>query len=58
VGATQLEGEVEAGGWFVVDATADDAFTVAPEALWPAVLRRQGGALARLANFPDDPNSN
>jgi len=57
-GPTQLEGEVEAGGWFVVDAMADDAFTVAPETLWPAVLRRQGGALARLANFPDDPNSN
>jgi len=57
-GPAQLEGEVEAGGWFVVDAVDDDAFSVAPESLWPVVLRRQGGALARLANFPDDPASN
>jgi len=57
-GATQLEGEVEAGGWLVLDALVDDTFTDAPETLWSLVLRRQGGALARLANFPDDPSSN
>lgn len=57
-GPTQLEDEVEAGAWFVVDAVADDALAPAPEELWPEVLRRQGGALARLANFPDDPTTN
>ncbi len=57
-GPTQLEEEVEAGGWLVLDALVDDAFAGAPEELWPLVLRRQGGALARLAHFPDDPSSN
>jgi len=57
-GPAQLEGEVEAGGWIVVDALAGDAFAPAPDDLWPVVLRRQGGALARVANFPDDPSAN
>ncbi len=57
-GPGQLEGEVEAGAWFVLEALADDAVVSAPEDLWPMVLRRQGGALARVANFPDDPSAN
>ncbi len=57
-GPGQLEGEVEVGAWFALDALADDAVASAPEDLWPMVLRRQGGALARLANFPDDPSAN
>lgn len=57
-GPGQLEGEVEEGAWIVVDALADDPFAVEPDDLWPRVLRRQGGALARLANFPDDPTAN
>ncbi|MEN3315853.1 MAG: putative transcriptional regulator [Acidimicrobiaceae bacterium] len=56
--AAQLEGEIDEGAWFVLDALVDDAFDPAPEALWTKVLRRQGGALARVANFPADPAMN
>ncbi len=32
-----------------------DAFIADPARLWPEVLRRQGGELALVATFPDDP---
>jgi putative transcriptional regulator len=51
-GPSQLEGEIEAGGWFVVDAHPDDLLTGAPAGLWRTVLRRQGGDLAVSANYP------
>ncbi len=51
-GPAQLEGELEAGGWHVVDALPDDLLTSDPANLWRAVLRRQGGALAVAANYP------
>ena len=35
-----------------------DAFAAEPERLWQAVLRRQGGDLALVATFPDDPGWN
>ncbi len=54
----QLEDEILEGSWFVVDATARDAFTDDPEGLWPLVLRRQGGDLALVATYPDDPTMN
>ena len=54
----QLEGEIDEGSWFVVDSEAGDAFTGRPERLWPRVLRRQGGRLAWLASYPDDPELN
>ena len=50
----QLEGEIEAGGWFVVDARPLDGFTTDPGGLWRAVLGRQRGQLAWFANFPPD----
>jgi len=56
--AGQLESELELGGWIVVDADVDDAFSPQPDALWRSVLRRQSGRLSWLANFPDDPRSN
>lgn len=56
--AGQLEGEIEQGAWFVVDAEPDDPFTEAPEDLWRAVLARQPGELARFALVPDDPRVN
>jgi len=52
-GPGQLEGELEVPGWIVVDAEPGDAFTTDPDDLWRAVLRRQPGRLAWLANFPD-----
>lgn len=51
-GPAQLEGELDAGGWFVVDALPDDLLTADPAGLWRAVLRRQGGDLAVSANYP------
>lgn len=56
--AGQLEAEIEAGDWIVVDAEAGDPFTADPERLWSAVLRRQGGDLALLSTAPDDPRLN
>ena len=54
----QLEAEIEAGGWIVVDAEPDDAFTSDPEGLRRAVLARQRGRLAWFANCPPDPRVN
>jgi putative transcriptional regulator len=51
-GPAQLEGEVEAGGWHVLDALPDDLLTSDPANLWRVVLRRQGGELAVAANYP------
>ena len=51
-GPGQLEGELEQGGWFVVDAHPDDLLTSDPASLWRTVLRRQGGDLAVSANYP------
>jgi putative transcriptional regulator len=56
--AGQLEGEIAAGGWFVVDAEPDDALFADPDRLWPAVLARQPGRLAWFANCPTDPRVN
>ena len=54
----QLEGEVEEGAWFVVDAEPGDVLSPDPDELWRVVLRRQPGRLALFANFPADPSLN
>lgn len=54
----QLEGEIDTGSWFVVDAEAEDAFTLQPGDLWARVLRRQRGTLRFLASYPPDPSLN
>src|SRR5437588_8789375 len=54
----QLEGEIEAGAWFVVDALAADVLNDDPDSLWHAVLRRQRGPLAMFATYPEDPTTN
>jgi putative transcriptional regulator len=56
--AGQLMAEIEEGAWYVVQADPADAFYADPERLWPAVLRRQGGELAYVATYPDDPSLN
>ncbi len=56
--AGQLEAEIEARAWFVVDAEPGDALSPSPERLWDAVLRRQRGRIALFAHFPPDPSSN
>ncbi len=40
-GGGQLDLELSAGAWFVVDAEPSDLFSDQPENLWGAVLRRQ-----------------
>jgi putative transcriptional regulator len=54
-GAGQLRAEISEGAWYVLAGEPSDAFYAEPERLWPAVLRRQGGELAFVATFPDDP---
>jgi putative transcriptional regulator len=53
-GAGQLEEEIAAGAWFVLDAEPEDAFSPDPAGLWRRVLRRQRGMLSTVANFPAD----
>ncbi|MFN8025137.1 MAG: YqgE/AlgH family protein [Acidimicrobiia bacterium] len=57
-GPGQLDDELRQDGWFVVDALPDDLLTADPDTLWRRVLRRQGGQLAMVANFPHDVESN
>jgi len=54
----RLEAEIGEGAWYVLPAEPGDAFCAEPERLWPAVLRRQGGELAFVATYPDDPSLN
>lgn len=57
-GPEQLDGEVDAAGWFVVDAHPDDPWSRDPPSLWRKVLRRQRGRLRMFAEFPVDPSAN
>lgn len=54
----QLESELLAGGWWVIDPVPGDAFTPEPSELWSRVLLRQGGELALVARYPPDPSLN
>lgn len=54
----QLEAELEEGAWYVVPARQRDAFSDNPDRLWRSVLRRQGGDLAFVSTYPDDPSMN
>lgn len=56
-GPGQLEAELAGGSWYLVAASPDDPFSH-PGELWSAVLRRQPGKLAMVANFPTDPSWN
>ncbi|MDQ6927717.1 MAG: YqgE/AlgH family protein [Actinomycetota bacterium] len=57
-GPGQLDDEIDEGAWFVLDALPGDALSAEPATLWEAVLRRQGGPIALVANFPSDPSLN
>jgi putative transcriptional regulator len=54
----QLEQELQAGGWLVLDLLPEDPFTADPSQLWTRVLKRQGGRTAMFALAPDDPSTN
>jgi len=53
--AGQLRDEIDEGAWYVLAGNPADAFVTEPEHLWREVLRRQGGELALVATYPDDP---
>jgi putative transcriptional regulator len=57
-GPGQLEHELRLGGWLVLAADPDDAFTADSATLWSRVLKRQGGELALLHTMPIDPTNN
>ena len=57
-GPSQLDSELVEGAWMVFSAQLGDVFTAEPEDLWRAVVRRQGGKVAWLANAPDDLSAN
>ena len=57
-GPGQLEGELAEVSWMLLDSEPDDLVTGDPPGLWRRVWRRQGGRLALLADFPEDPVSN
>ena len=57
-GAGQLEHELDADGWFVVDADPDDPWSTTPGDLWRTVLRRQRGQMRVFADFPFDVSQN
>ncbi len=54
-GAGQLEAEIDVGAWLVLDGIPEDAFADEPDRLYPSILRRQGGEMALLSTYPDDP---
>jgi putative transcriptional regulator len=51
-GPGQLDQEVDAGAWFVVEAEPDDLFTSEPAQLWGTVLRRREARAAMAAANP------
>jgi putative transcriptional regulator len=57
-GPGQLDGELEADGWYVVDLERGDLWSSRPGELWRSVLRRQRGPLRLVASFPEDPSQN
>ncbi len=54
----QLEAEIDEGSWYVVPAEPRDPISADPEGPVAAGARRQGGALAVVSGFPDDPAMN
>jgi putative transcriptional regulator len=57
-GAGQLDGEMKAGGWLTVPASADHVFRSPPERLWALALEAVGGAYKFYSLMPPDPEMN
>jgi putative transcriptional regulator len=57
-GPGQLQSEIDEGAWYVLHGEPADVFFAEPERLWQDLLRRQGGDMALLATYPDDPSLN
>lgn len=57
-GPGQLEQEILAEGWRIVDARPEDAFVAQPRRLWAEVYRRRASRIATLPHVPDEPSLN
>ena len=57
-GAGQLEAEMAAESWILEEATGDDVFTDAPDALWHRILERKGPPYDTISRIPFDPSMN
>ena len=57
-GPGQLDRELGEGAWMVLPSERNDVFSDDPSELWRAVIRRQGGRIAWIANAPDDLSAN
>ena len=57
-GPGQLEDEIAEDAWIVESPLRDELFSVDPEGLWAAVLRRKGREFALLSTMPPDPSLN
>lgn len=58
-GEGQLEAEIDADAWFVVEGSPHDAVASEPEGLWREVLRRQSSPhLAMVSTYPLSPSLN
>lgn len=57
-GPGQLEQEIGAGAWFVLESRQGDVLSADPEGLWRRIMRRQGGWMAVLAGHPLDASLN
>ena len=56
--AGQLQAEIAAGMWHVLDADYADIFSPEPLDLWRRVLRRQQSAVALFSTWVEDPDLN
>jgi len=55
----QLEAELDEGAWYVTHANVRaDVFSAEPDELWRTVMKRSGGTMAWVANYPNDVTSN
>lgn len=57
-GPAQLDSEIAASHWFVVDSQPGDAFDDDPTTLWRRVLERDPKHREWVRHFPDDPGLN
>jgi putative transcriptional regulator len=57
-GPGQLEDELAEEAWIIEAPMRDEIFTLDPDDLWAAVLRRKGHRYALLATMPEDPSLN
>lgn len=56
--AGQLEEEIKAETWIVVNGYDFDFFDYEPNELWQLILKHLGGKYRELANYPKDPRWN